>query len=89
MLFRSPPRIDQDLQRARLYGLMHHYADRAHSHALIDDDRIGDTHRYIERLEEQRENAKVSLRGYSMSSVSTVSGGSSRGVEALIGADAT
>lgn len=63
----DPPRVDQDLQRARLCGLLHHYADRSHQHGVIGLDRIGDIHRWIDRIEEHRENAKVTLRGYVIS----------------------
>lgn len=65
--FSDPPRIDMALQRARLSSLLHYYADRSASHGLIGPDRIGDIHRYIDRIGESRERAEISMRGYVIS----------------------
>ena len=60
----DPPRIDGELQRARLTNLLHYYADRAAAHQLIDANRVTDVHKWIDRIEEQKENPEISLRGY-------------------------
>lgn len=60
----DPPRIDGELQRARLTNLLHYYADRAAAHELIDASRVVDIHKWIDRIEEQQENPEMSLRGY-------------------------
>jgi hypothetical protein len=65
--FADPPRIDADLQRARLASLMHYYADRSASHGLISPDRIGDIHRFIDRVSENSETAEISMRGFVIS----------------------
>lgn len=60
----DPPRVDGELQRARLANLLHYYADRACLHKLIDSERLVDIHRYIDRVEEQQENPDITMRGY-------------------------
>lgn len=60
----DPPRIDGELQRARLTNLLHYYADRAAAHQLIDASRLSEIHKWIDRIEEQQENPEISLRGY-------------------------
>ena len=65
--FSDPPRIDADLQRARLTSLLHYYADRSANHGLISEERIGDVHRYIDRVGETGEAAEISMRGYVIS----------------------
>jgi hypothetical protein len=65
--FADPPRIDADLQRARLTSLLHYYADRSASHGLISSDRIGDIHRFIDRVGDSGESAEISMRGYVIS----------------------
>ncbi|WP_406075319.1 helicase HerA domain-containing protein [Micromonospora sp. NBC_01638] len=60
----DPPRVDGELQRARLANLLHYYADRASVHKLIDSARLVDIHRYVDRIEEQQENPDITMRGY-------------------------
>ncbi|MBU2663384.1 DUF87 domain-containing protein [Actinoplanes bogorensis] len=60
----DPPRIDGELQRARLTNLLHYYADRAAAHHLVDANRITDLHKWIDRIEEQQENPEITMRGY-------------------------
>ena len=38
--FSDPPRIDAELQMARLTSLLHYYADRAATHKLIDPTKL-------------------------------------------------
>lgn len=63
----DPPRVDGELQRARLASLLHYYADRSATHGLIDQARLPDIHRYIDRIEETGERADVTLRGFVIS----------------------
>lgn len=63
----DPPRIDGELQRARLTSLLHYYANRSADHELISPERIDDIHRYIDRIEESGERAEISMRGYVIS----------------------
>jgi len=61
----DPPRIDAELQRARFASLLHYYADRSHAHGLIGDDRIEETHRFIDSR--VGEAAEISMRGFVVS----------------------
>ncbi|MFJ2300056.1 helicase HerA domain-containing protein [Oerskovia paurometabola] len=63
--FSDPPRIDAELQRARLTSLLHYYADRSARHGLIS--KIEDVHKYIDRIDEPRERAEITTRGYVIS----------------------
>ncbi|MCL3862945.1 helicase HerA domain-containing protein [Actinotalea sp. K2] len=63
----DPPRVDGELQRARLASLLHYYADRSKAHGLIDASKLPDIHRYIDRIEESGEPAEISLRGFVIS----------------------
>lgn len=63
----DPPRIDRDLQRARLASLLHYYADRSAQHGLIAPERLPDVHRYIDRVEDTGETAEISLQGFVIS----------------------
>jgi DNA phosphorothioation-dependent restriction protein DptH len=63
----DPPRIDGELQRARLASLLHYYADRSADHGLISADRMSDIHRYIDRIEDNGERAEITMRGYVIS----------------------
>ena len=63
----DPPRIDGELQRARLTSLLHYYADRSADHGLIPAGRMTEIHRYIDRVEETGEPAEISMRGYVIS----------------------
>jgi hypothetical protein len=63
----DPPRLDGALQRARLAGLLHYYADRASMNGLISQEKLGDMHRNIDRIEDQGERAEISMRGFVVS----------------------
>lgn len=65
--FSDPPRIDSELQRARLTSLLHYYADRAFANGIIAPDRIGDIHRHIDRVNENGEQAVITTQGYVIS----------------------
>lgn len=63
----DPPRIDLELQRARLVSLLHYYADRSANHGLIEPERIQEVHRYIDRVGDTGEAAEITMRGYVVS----------------------
>jgi hypothetical protein len=65
--FSDPPRIDAELQSARLNSLLHYYADRSANHRLIDSARLSDIHRYIDRIEQNHEQAEITMTGYVIS----------------------
>jgi DNA phosphorothioation-dependent restriction protein DptH len=58
-----PERIDAPLQRARLSGLLHYYADRSARFGHIDSARLAEIHRNIDRLGESA-IPKITKRGY-------------------------
>lgn len=63
----EPPRVDGALQRARLAGLLHYYADRSARGGLIDAARLPDLHRNIDRIEESGEQPEIEKTGYVIS----------------------
>ncbi|MCW3842862.1 ATP-binding protein [Micromonospora yasonensis] len=63
----DPPRQDGVLQRARLTGLLHYYADRSARHGLIAADKIDEVHRNIDRIEEAAEAPEITKTGYVIS----------------------
>jgi len=63
----DPPRVDIELQRSRLAGILHYYADRAAANELIDPDRLPEMHRNIDRIEETGLRPVISLHGYVVS----------------------
>ena len=65
--FSDPPRIDAELQMARLTSLLHYYADRAATHGLISLEKLEEIHRYIDRVEEKGERAEISMTGWVIS----------------------
>ncbi len=65
--FSDPPRIDAELQMARLTSLLHYYADRAATHELITLEKLEEIHRYIDRVEEKGERAEISMTGWVIS----------------------
>lgn len=68
----DPPRIDGSLQRARLAGLLHYYAERSARYGLIEAGRLEDVHRNIDRLlEEQSIAPEITMRGYVISLMGT------------------
>lgn len=58
-----PERIDASLQRARLSGLLHYYADRSSRFGHIDSARLAEIHRNIDRLGESAV-PRITKRGY-------------------------
>jgi DNA phosphorothioation-dependent restriction protein DptH len=63
----DPPRLDGALQRTRLAALLHHYAERSCRYGLIGADKLDETHRNIDRLEEQTDPPEITKRGYVVS----------------------
>lgn len=59
----DPERIDATLQRARLTGLLHYYADRSARFGHIDPVRLAEIHRNIDRLGESAV-PRITKRGY-------------------------
>jgi DNA phosphorothioation-dependent restriction protein DptH len=59
----DPERIDATLQRARLTGLLHYYADRSARFGHIDPARLAEIHRNIDRLGESAV-PRITKRGY-------------------------
>jgi len=58
------PREDAPLQWARWASLLHYYADRSAINGFISPEKIVDIHKYIDRIEEQREKPEASMRGF-------------------------
>ncbi|MFE7202373.1 helicase HerA domain-containing protein [Pseudonocardia alni] len=66
--FRSdPPRIDAELQRARLSGILRHHADRALAMGLLDSARRSDIERLFEKVEDGTLVPEIGRRGYVVS----------------------
>ncbi|MGC5032466.1 helicase HerA domain-containing protein [Micromonospora sp. DT229] len=63
----DPPRLDATLQRARLVGLLHYYAERSGRYGLIAADKLDEVHRNIDRLEELADPPELTKRGYVVS----------------------
>jgi DNA phosphorothioation-dependent restriction protein DptH len=63
----DPPRVDIELQRSRLAGILHYYADRAAGNELIHPDRLPEMHRNIDRIEETGLRPVITLHGYVVS----------------------
>src|SRR5262249_55746644 len=63
----EPARVDGALQRARLAGLLHYYADRSARGGLIDAARLADLHRNIDRIEESAEQPEIEKTGFVIS----------------------
>ncbi|MHA6630901.1 helicase HerA domain-containing protein [Pseudonocardia sichuanensis] len=60
----DPPRIDAELQRARLGGILRHHADRALAMGLLDERRRTDVERLVERVEDGVLVPEIARRGY-------------------------
>ncbi|MHA6618551.1 helicase HerA domain-containing protein [Pseudonocardia sp. DLS-67] len=60
----DPPRIDAELQRARLGGILRHHADRALAMGLLDERRRTDVERLVERIEDGALVPEIARRGY-------------------------
>ncbi|MFI6500295.1 ATP-binding protein [Nonomuraea typhae] len=68
----DPPRVDSALQRSRLAGLLHYYAQRSARYGLIEATRLEDVHRNIDRLlEDQPVSPEITMRGYVISLMGT------------------
>ncbi|MDN5852062.1 MAG: DUF87 domain-containing protein, partial [Actinomycetia bacterium] len=63
----DPPRIDAELQRARLGGILRHHADRALAMGLLDPRRRGEVERMIEKVEDGVFVPEIGRRGYVVS----------------------
>ncbi len=63
----DPPRIDAELQRARLGGILRHHADRALAMDLLDDRRRAEVERMIEKVEDGALVPEIGRRGYVVS----------------------
>lgn len=63
----DPPRIDAELQRARLGGILRHHADRALAMGLLDHRRRGEVERMIEKVEDGALVPEIGRRGYVVS----------------------
>lgn len=63
----DPPRLDGALQRSRLAGLLHYYAERSAQYGLIAADKLDEVHRNIDRLEEPTDSPEITKRGYVVS----------------------
>lgn len=63
----DPPRIDAELQRARLGGILRHHADRALAMGLLDPRRRGEVERMIEKVEDGALVPEIERRGYVVS----------------------
>lgn len=63
----DPPRIDVELQRARLGGILRHHADRALAMGLLDQRRRGEVERMIEKVEDGALVPEIGRRGYVVS----------------------
>ncbi|MGI5132963.1 helicase HerA domain-containing protein [Pseudonocardia sp. CA-107938] len=67
----DPPRIDAELQRARLGGILRHHADRALAMGLLDRRRRGEIERMIEKVEDGALVPEIGRRGYVISLAGT------------------
>ncbi|MFD7652851.1 helicase HerA domain-containing protein [Actinosynnema sp. NPDC059797] len=63
----DPPRIDAELQRARLVGILRHHAYRAQATGLLDSGRRADLERLLERMEDGAIVPEISKTGYVVS----------------------
>lgn len=63
----DPPRIDAELQRARLVGILRHHANRALAMGLLDDRRRTEAERLFERVEDGALVPEIGRRGYVVS----------------------
>ena len=63
----DPPRIDAELQRARLGGMLRHHADRALATGLLDVVKRAEFERLVERVEDGVLVPEISRRGYVVS----------------------
>ncbi|WP_193661176.1 ATP-binding protein [Nocardioides kribbensis] len=63
----DPARVDATLQRARLAGMLHYYADRAVVSGTLPADKLADVHKLIDRHLEGSTPVEISMHGYVIS----------------------
>jgi len=63
----DPARVDATLQRARLAGMLHYYADRAVVSNTLSADKLADVHKLIDRHLEGTAPVEMSMHGYVIS----------------------
>ncbi|MGH3986522.1 MAG: helicase HerA domain-containing protein [Pseudonocardiaceae bacterium] len=63
----DPPRIDAELQRARLVGILRHHANRALAMDLLDERRRSEAERIFEKVEDGTLVPEIGKRGYVVS----------------------
>ena len=63
----DPARVDAALQRARLAGMLHYYADRAVVSGTLSGDKLVDVHKLIDRHLEGSSPVEISMHGYVIS----------------------
>lgn len=59
----DPPRLDADLQRARLAGILRHHANRAFAMGMLSEERLATAERQFARIEDGA-NPEISKHGY-------------------------
>ncbi|TNC16605.1 ATP-binding protein [Georgenia sp. 311] len=63
----DPPRVDDKLQRARLAGILHYYADRAVGSGTMPAHKVSDVHKLIDRHLEANSPVDIKVHGYVIS----------------------
>ncbi|WP_151084524.1 helicase HerA domain-containing protein [Nocardioides cynanchi] len=63
----DPPRVDAALQRARLAGMLHYYAERAAVSGTLSPEKLAGVHKLIDRHLETGAPVEISLHGYVIS----------------------
>ncbi|MFD2028418.1 helicase HerA domain-containing protein [Promicromonospora aerolata] len=63
----DPARVDAALQRARLAGMLHYYADRAVVSGTLSAVKLADVHKLIDRHLEGSTPVEISMQGYVIS----------------------
>ena len=63
----DPPRIDAELQRARLGGILRHHADRALATGLVDATKRAELEKVVERVEDGALVPEISRSGFVVS----------------------
>jgi hypothetical protein len=59
----DPPRLDTDLQRARLAGILRHHARRAFAIGMLSEERLATAERHFARIEDGA-TPEISKQGY-------------------------
>ena len=63
----DPPRLDAELQRARLVGILRHHANRSLAMDLLDERKRAEAERVFERVEDGALVPEIGRRGYVVS----------------------